>query len=458
MRWLAASPRNVGLHASPVDVGPVLGRALDGCPGPIVLTSATLTVAGSFDYLRARVGLGDTAADATFPSPFHYDRQALLYLAPDLPDPNHDGFPAAAAARMAELCAVTGGRALLLFTSFRNLRIAEAYLREVLPFPLLVQGERPRHLLLASMRERVGSVLLATQSFWEGVDVPGEALSLVVMDRIPFAVPDDPLTAARIDRIRDDGGEPFDDYQLPRAALALKQGFGRLIRTRTDRGIVAVLDGRVARKTYGATLIASLPPDCPRTELLEDVAAFWARVAPPRARRRRHRHRRRHEPATLLCARPPTWRARSRSGSSSARAKGIDLRQVGSGNIGATNVARAMGKGWAVAVLAGRRRQGLRARVARAPLRPVADGDRAAPARAAIVGHMFTLFLRGRGGKGVATSLGVALALSPIAALVGFGAYVVVFAATRLSSLGSLLGVWTFALLFVAARASRPAR
>jgi ATP-dependent DNA helicase DinG len=283
VRWLAASPRNVGLHASPVDVSPVLGRALDACPGPMVLTSATLTVAGSFDYLRARVGLGDTASDATFASPFRYDRQALLYVAPDLPDPNHDGFAARAAARMAELCAVTAGRALLLFTSFRNLRVAEAHLREALPFPLLVQGERPRHLLLAAMRERIGSVLLATQSFWEGVDIPGEALSLVVMDKIPFAVPDDPLTAARIDRIRDDGGEPFNDYQLPRAALALKQGFGRLIRTRTDRGIVAVLDGRVARKHYGATLIGSLPPDCPRTESLEDVAAFWARAQAPQA-------------------------------------------------------------------------------------------------------------------------------------------------------------------------------
>jgi ATP-dependent DNA helicase DinG len=280
VRWLAASSRNVGLHASPVDVSPVLGRALDGCPGPIVLTSATLTVAGSFDYLRTRVGLGDTASDATFASPFRYDRQALLYVAPDLPEPNHDAFPLRAAARMAELCAITGGRALLLFTSFRNMRIAEAHLREALPFPLLVQGQRPRHLLLAAMRERIGSVLLATQSFWEGVDIPGEALSLVVMDRIPFAVPDDPLTAARIDRIRDDGGEPFGDYQLPRAALALKQGFGRLIRTRTDRGIVAVLDGRVARKTYGATLIASLPADCPRTESIDDIVAFWTRAQP----------------------------------------------------------------------------------------------------------------------------------------------------------------------------------
>jgi ATP-dependent DNA helicase DinG len=278
VRWLAASPRNVALHASPVDVAPTLGRALEACPGPIVLTSATLTVAGSFDYLRTRVGLGDTAADATYPSPFDYGRQALLYLPADLPDPNHQRFPVAVATRMNELCAITGGRALLLFTSFRNLRVAETYLRQQAAFPLLVQGERPRHLLLAALRERVGSVLLATQSFWEGVDVPGEALSLVVMDRIPFAVPDDPLTAARIDRIRDGGGEPFGEYQLPRAALSLKQGFGRLIRSRGDRGIVAVLDGRIARRTYGSTLLGSLPADCPRTELIEDVAAFWAHV------------------------------------------------------------------------------------------------------------------------------------------------------------------------------------
>jgi ATP-dependent DNA helicase DinG len=278
VRWVAATSRNVGLHASPVDVAPLLGNALADCPGPIVLTSATLTVANSFDYLRARTGLADTAAEASFPSPFRYAEQALLYLAPDLPEPNQERFPLAAAERMAELCAITGGRALLLFTSFRNLRVAEAHLRATLPCPLLVQGERPRHLLLAALRERIGSVLLATQSFWEGVDVPGEALSLVVMDRIPFSVPDDPLTAARIDRIRDAGGDPFGGYQLPRAALSLKQGFGRLIRTRSDHGIVAILDGRVARKTYGATLRASLPADCPRTELLEDVAAFWARV------------------------------------------------------------------------------------------------------------------------------------------------------------------------------------
>jgi ATP-dependent DNA helicase DinG len=164
----------------------------------------------------------------------------------------------------------------LLFTSFRNLRVAEAHLRAAARHPLLVQGERPRHMLLADLRARIGSVLLATQSFWEGVDVPGEALSLVVMDRIPFAVPDDPLTAARIQHVRAQGDDPFGALQVPRAALALKQGFGRLVRSRGDRGVVAVLDGRLARRRYGSTLLGSLPPDCPRTESLEDVAAFFA--------------------------------------------------------------------------------------------------------------------------------------------------------------------------------------
>jgi ATP-dependent DNA helicase DinG len=280
VRWVAATPRNVSLHASPIDVGPALQRAFDLIPGPVIFTSATLTVAGSFDYVRARVGMADAASEARYPSPFRYNEQALLYLAADLPEPNDARFPLAAAARAAELATVTGGRALLLFTSFRNLRVAEAYLRAHAKFPLLVQGERPRHLLLAALRERIGSVLLATQSFWEGVDVPGEALSLVVIDRIPFAVPDDPLIAARIDRIREQGGDPFASFQLPRAALALKQGFGRLIRSRADTGIVAVLDGRLARRHYGATLLASLPPDCPRTESIDDVTAFWRRRRP----------------------------------------------------------------------------------------------------------------------------------------------------------------------------------
>jgi ATP-dependent DNA helicase DinG len=281
VRWLVASPRQVSLRASPIDVGPLLRERWEAHPGPLVFTSATLSAAGGFEYVRDRLGLGDAAADATFPSPFCYSRQALVYIASDLPDPTDERFPAAAAARALDLCRASRGRALLLFTSFRNLRVAEQRLRADGSFPVLVQGERPRHALLAELRARIGSVLLATQSFWEGVDVPGEALSLVVVDRLPFAVPDDPLTAARIDRIREEGGDPFGAYQLPRAALALKQGFGRLIRTRQDTGVAALLDGRILRRSYGAPLLASLPPDCPRTESLDEVAAFFGRSSSP---------------------------------------------------------------------------------------------------------------------------------------------------------------------------------
>jgi ATP-dependent DNA helicase DinG len=279
VRWLVASSRHVSLRASPIDVGPILKQSFEAHAGPLVFTSATLSAAGGFEYVRERLGLGDVAADATFPSPFRYARQALIYVATDLADPTADGFAAAAAERALELCHASRGRALLLFTSFRNLRVAEEKLRADGTFPVLVQGERPRHVLLAQLREKLGSVLLATQSFWEGVDVPGEALSLVMIDRLPFAVPDDPLTAARISRIREQGGDPFSGYQLPRAALALKQGFGRLIRTRRDRGVVALLDGRILRRPYGNLLLGSLPPECPRTELLDDVARFFQ--APP---------------------------------------------------------------------------------------------------------------------------------------------------------------------------------
>jgi ATP-dependent DNA helicase DinG len=275
VRWLVASSRNVSLRASPIDVGPILKQSFEAHAGPLIFTSATLSAAGGFAFVRQRLGLGDLAAEATFPSPFRYSKQALIYVAVDLPDPTEETFAAAAAERALELVRASSGRALLLFTSFRNLRVAEEKLRADGGFPLLVQGERPRHVLLAALREKLGSVLLATQSFWEGVDVPGEALSLVMIDRLPFAVPDDPLTAARITRIREEGGEPFGSYQLPRAALALKQGFGRLIRTRRDRGVVALLDGRILRRSYGNLLLASLPPDCPRTETLDDVSRFF---------------------------------------------------------------------------------------------------------------------------------------------------------------------------------------
>jgi len=284
VRWVVTSPRGLGLHAAPLDVGPRLTAAFAAHPGPAIFTSATLTVAGDFNYIQTRLGLRDTAAQAQFPSPFRYERQALLYVAADLPEPTDDRFIAAAAERTAELCQITGGRALVLFTSFRNMHRVAAYLRAQCTFPIWVQGERPRHVLLDQLRTQIGSVLLATQSFWEGVDVPGEALSLVIIDRLPFGVPDEPLTAARIAHLRDEGADPFGVYQLPRAALALKQGFGRLIRTSADVGIVALLDGRILRRTYGRTLLSSLPSECPRTDTMSDVIAFWQRIQSERSR------------------------------------------------------------------------------------------------------------------------------------------------------------------------------
>jgi len=276
VRWLTSSPHNIALRASPIDVAPLLTRAFDAHPGPLIFTSATLSVARNFDYVRARLGVRDAASEATFASPFRYQEQTLIYLPEDLTDPNQDRFSQEAADRAIALCEASRGRALCLYTSFRALRIAETAFRAHGKFPLLVQGERPKLALLDGLRTQIGAVLLATQSFWEGVDVPGEALSLVVMDRIPFASPDEPLVAARARRIEEENGDPFTSYQLPRAALALRQGFGRLIRTRTDRGVVAFLDGRLLRKSYGGTLLGSLPPECRRTDDLEEVRAFFA--------------------------------------------------------------------------------------------------------------------------------------------------------------------------------------
>jgi ATP-dependent DNA helicase DinG len=177
---------------------------------------------------------------------------------------------------MEDLIKITHGRAFLLFTSHRQLKRVYERLAPRLTQRVLVQGEKPKHLLVEEFRREVGSVLFATASFWEGVDVVGEALSLVVIDKLPFAPPDDPLVAARAHRLEEDGRDPFANYHVPRAALALAQGFGRLIRHREDRGIVALLDRRATKKSYGRRVLAGLPPDCRRTASLDDVKIFWA--------------------------------------------------------------------------------------------------------------------------------------------------------------------------------------
>ena len=271
--WGETRPTGTFLTASPIEVADLLRRhVLSAGPIPI-LTSATLTAAGAFTYARARLGLDD-ADELAVASPFDYARQAMLYVPRDLP-PATAGFSAEAAARTRALLELTGGRAFLLFTSHRALREAASRLAD-LPFPRLIQGDAPRATLIDRFRSTPGAVLFGTGSFWEGVDVPGDALSLVVIDKLPFAPHTDPLVAARMQACADAGGEPFATIQLPAAAIALKQGFGRLIRRRDDRGIVAVLDARLVTRGYGRVFLDTLPTGLPRSSALEQVRRWWS--------------------------------------------------------------------------------------------------------------------------------------------------------------------------------------
>jgi len=276
--WGEVRHNEVFLRGSPVEIGAIMREQLIAAVPATIITSATLSTGGSFTYLRRRLGLDEEATDELLvESPFDYTRQALLYIARDLPDPRDFSFTPACCDRIVELLEITEGRAFVLFTSYRALHEATRRLRNQLPYPLLVQGQEPRASLLERFRQSGHAVLLATGTFWEGVDVPGEALSQVIIDKLPFAPPNDPLTAARLRLIEEQGDDPFKAYQLPRAALALKQGFGRLIRRQDDRGIVALLDGRILSRRYGEVFLKTLPHSIPRTSVLKQVRAWWRR-------------------------------------------------------------------------------------------------------------------------------------------------------------------------------------
>jgi ATP-dependent DNA helicase DinG len=271
--WGEVRSTGTYLTASPIDVAELMRKQIVRAGPTPVFTSATLSAAGQLSYSRARLGLDD-AEELMVASPFDYARQAMLYVPRDLP-PVNDGFSVATAERVQELLAITQGRAFLLFTSHRALREATTRLAK-LPFPKLVQGEAPRATLVDRFRSTPNAVLLGTGSFWEGVDVPGDALSLVVIDKLPFAPHTDPLIAARMQLRAEAGEDPFAAIQLPAAAIALKQGFGRLIRRRDDRGIVAILDGRIVTRTYGRVFLDTLPAGLPRTSAIEQVRRWWA--------------------------------------------------------------------------------------------------------------------------------------------------------------------------------------
>jgi ATP-dependent DNA helicase DinG len=256
--WLERRGRGVFLQATPIDVSQILAERLFGKFSAVVLTSATMAVAGGFEFLEKRLGVTGNRS-MVVPSHFDYPEQALLYVPQHLPDPRSPAFTAAAADEIAEILAHTRGRAFVLFTSYTQMRQVYDRVSFAIPYETLLQGTAPRNALLEEFKATANCVLFATSSFWQGVDVPGEQLSCVIIDKLPFAVPSDPVVEARVRLIRAQGGEPFYDYQIPQAAIALKQGFGRLIRSRADRGVLVLLDNRITKQRYGQVFFDSLP-------------------------------------------------------------------------------------------------------------------------------------------------------------------------------------------------------
>lgn len=278
VRNLARGHANPVLHthlqATPIDVSELLTTTLFDSYSSVILTSATLTVSGGFDHIRNRLGL-TSARELVVPSHFNYERQALLYLPPNMPDPREPDFFEQAVERIRRVLEITSGRAFCLFTSYAQMRNVHDRLLAELPYPLLLHGTAPRHVLLQQFRETPNAVLFGTSSFWQGVDVQGEQLSCVIIDRLPFDVPTDPVVEARMKAIEEMGGKPFFDYQVPNAVITLKQGFGRLIRSLTDRGVLMLLDSRIQRQRYGRIFLESLPP-YRLTQEIADVEQFFS--------------------------------------------------------------------------------------------------------------------------------------------------------------------------------------
>ena len=271
---LRGGVRNTYLQATPIDVSGLMQQLLFESFSTVVLTSATLTVAGGFGHIRRRLGM-EEAKELMVPSHFRYPEQALLYLPPQMPDPREPGFAAEAAKQMRRMLEITRGRAFCLFTSYAQMRDLYERLLMELDFPLLLQGTAPKKALLEEFRTTPNAVLFGTSSFWQGVDVQGESLSCVIVDRLPFAVPSDPVVAARMRAIEEDGRSAFFEYQVPQAVITLKQGFGRLIRSLEDRGVLMLLDPRLQRQRYGRVFLQSLPPYRVTKDIAE-VEAFFA--------------------------------------------------------------------------------------------------------------------------------------------------------------------------------------
>jgi len=276
--WFERRNKGVFLAATPIDISQILREKLFEAFDTVILTSATLTVAGRFEFIRQRLGL-DHAKECALPPEFDFQQQALLYLPQKMPDVRDAGFAGKAAEEIVRLLELSQGRAFCLFTSYSQMNDLFERVRTRVLFPLMLQGTAPRSVLLERFKNTPNAVLFATASFWQGVDVPGEQLSCVIVDRLPFAVPSDPIVAARVRALEEEGRNPFSEFQVPEAVLALKQGFGRLIRAKTDRGVLALLDTRIQRMPYGKIFLESLPR-YRRTSDLEDVSRFLSAASP----------------------------------------------------------------------------------------------------------------------------------------------------------------------------------
>ena len=289
VKWVELFGHSLHLNSTPLSIAGIFGERMADQPRACIFTSATLSVNRQFAHYCGQMGLAE-ARTASWDSPYDFSRQALLYIPEGLPDPNTPAHTEAVVDAALPLIEAAGGGAFMLFTSLRAMRLGHERLKAAfesrgLDFPLLLQGEGSRSEMLVRFRDLGNAVLVGSQSFWEGVDVRGEALSLVVIDKLPFAPPDDPVLAARIDRMNREGRNAFFEYQLPEAVITLKQGAGRLIRDETDRGVLMLGDPRVLTRSYGKRILASLPP-MKGTRDAEEAAGFFSGRASSRPARR----------------------------------------------------------------------------------------------------------------------------------------------------------------------------
>jgi len=273
--WYEKRERSIALSATPIEVASELKENLYSSVHACILTSATLSTGGNFTYLQQRLGLDVNTDFLQFDSPFNYPDRTMLYVPPSgFPEPSSRDFYEETCKYILEILTLSKGRALMLFTSFKGMDTVAEFLEHRLDYPVLVQGTASRNSLLQTFREETHSVLLAVASFWEGVDIVGESLSCLIIDKLPFEVPSDPVIQARIQRINDEGGRPFFEFQVPRAILTLRQGAGRLMRSATDKGVIAIMDVRLFTKGYGRTFLRSLPPS-PVRRKMSDVGSFY---------------------------------------------------------------------------------------------------------------------------------------------------------------------------------------